>query len=56
VTNLFRNSAVDGRSKAEFAIRESAGAGGEELKKRSPMLQIRIYDADKHSRGKSAFS
>jgi hypothetical protein len=32
VTNLFRNSAVDVRLKAEFAIRESARAGGEELK------------------------
>jgi hypothetical protein len=42
---LFRNSPVDGRLKAEFATRESAGAGGEELKKRFPMLQIQIYDA-----------
>jgi hypothetical protein len=50
VTNLFRNSAVDGRLKAEFAIRESARAGGEELKKRSPMLQIRIYGAQTNAR------
>jgi hypothetical protein len=36
---------VDGRLKAEFATRDGARAGGEELKKRFPMLQIRIYDA-----------
>jgi hypothetical protein len=37
---------VDGRLKAEFATRDGARAGGEELKKRFPMLQIRIYDAE----------
>ena len=37
---------VDGRPKAEFATRDGAWAGGEELKKRFPMLQIRIYDAE----------
>lgn len=36
---------VDGRPKAEFATRDGAKAGGEELKRRFPMLQIRIYDA-----------
>ena len=36
---------VDGRLKAEFETRDGAWAGGEELKKRFPMLQIRIYDA-----------
>ena len=36
---------VDGRLKAEFATRDGARAGGEELKKRFPMLQVRIYDA-----------
>ena len=36
---------VDGRLKTEFATRDGARAGGEELKKRFPMLQIRIYDA-----------
>jgi hypothetical protein len=36
---------VDGRLKAEFATRDGAQAGGQELKKRFPMLQIRIYDA-----------
>ena len=42
---------VDGRLKAEFATRDSARAGGEELKKRFPMLQIRIYDAQTNARG-----
>jgi hypothetical protein len=37
---------VDGRLKAEFATRDGARAGGEELKRRFPMLQIRIYDAE----------
>ncbi|MCK1708395.1 MULTISPECIES: hypothetical protein [unclassified Bradyrhizobium] len=41
---------VDGRFKAEFATRDGARAGGEELKKRFPMLQIRIYDAQTHAR------
>jgi hypothetical protein len=36
---------VDGRLKAEFATRDGARAGGEELKKRFPVVQIRIYDA-----------
>jgi hypothetical protein len=36
---------VDGRLKTEFATKDGARAGGEELKKRFPMLQIRIYDA-----------
>ncbi|MGY4299868.1 hypothetical protein ACVWXN_007963 [Bradyrhizobium sp. i1.4.4] len=34
---------VDGRLKAEFKTRDDAKAGGEELKKRFPMLQRRIY-------------
>jgi hypothetical protein len=41
---------VDGRLKAEFATKDGAWAGGEELKKRFPMLQIRIYDAQTHAR------
>jgi hypothetical protein len=44
---------VDGRPKAEFATRDGARAGGEELKKRFPMLQIRIfriYDAQTTTR------
>jgi hypothetical protein len=36
---------VDGRLKAEFATKDGAWAGAEELKKRFPMLQVRIYDA-----------
>ncbi|KRP93703.1 hypothetical protein AOQ73_24120 [Bradyrhizobium pachyrhizi] len=36
---------VDGRLEAEFTTRDGARAGREELKKRFPMLQIRIYDA-----------
>ncbi len=41
---------VDGRPKAEFATRDGARAGGAELKKRFPLLQIRIYDAQTHAR------
>ena len=41
---------VDGRLKAEFATRDVARADGEELKKRFPMLQIRIYDAQTKTR------
>ena len=41
---------VDGRFKAEFTTRDGARAGGEELKKRFPMLQIRIYDAHTNAR------
>lgn len=36
---------VDGRLKAEFATVDGARAGAKELKKRFPLLQIRIYDA-----------
>ena len=41
---------ADGRLKAEFATKDGARTGGEELKKRFPMLQIRIYDAQTHAR------
>ncbi|WP_407114358.1 hypothetical protein [Bradyrhizobium sp. LMG 9283] len=41
---------VDGRLRAEFATRDGARAGGAELKKRFPMLQIRIYDAQTNAR------
>ena len=41
---------VDGRFKAEFATRDGAKAGAEELKKRFPMLQVRIYDAQTKTR------
>jgi hypothetical protein len=36
---------VDGRLKAEFETKDGARAGAEELKKRFPMLRVRIYDA-----------
>jgi hypothetical protein len=36
---------VDGRLKTQFATREGARNGADELKRRFPMLQIRIYDA-----------
>lgn len=36
---------VDGRLKAEFATKDGAKTGAVELKKRFPMLRIRIYDA-----------
>ncbi|MCK1695343.1 hypothetical protein [Bradyrhizobium sp. 144] len=41
---------VDGRLKAEFATRDGARTGGVELKRRFPMLQIRIYDAQTKAR------
>ena len=41
---------VDGRLKAEFTTRDGARTGAEELKKRFPMLQIRIYDAQTSAR------
>jgi hypothetical protein len=37
---------VDGRLKAEFATKDGAKAGAEELKRRFPMLRVRIYDAE----------
>ena len=40
---------VDGRFKAEFATKDGARAGAEELKKRFPM-QVRIYDAQTKAR------
>jgi hypothetical protein len=41
---------VDGRLKAEFATRDGAKAGAEELKKRFPMLRVGIYDAQTKTR------
>jgi hypothetical protein len=41
---------VDGRLKAEFATSDGAKTGAEELKKRFPMLQIKIYDAQTKTR------
>ena len=40
---------VDGRMKAEFATRDGAKAGGEELKRRFPKLLV-IYDAQTKTR------
>ncbi len=36
---------VDGRMKTLFQTLEGARAGAQELKRRFPVLQIRIYDA-----------
>jgi hypothetical protein len=41
---------IDGRLKTEFSTKEGAEHGAIELKRRFPMLQIRIYDANTHSR------
>jgi hypothetical protein len=41
---------VDGRLKAEFATQDGAKTGAEELKKRFPMLRVRIYDAQTRTR------
>ena len=41
---------VDGRMKAQFATRDGAKAGGEELKRRFPTLRVRIYDAQTKTR------
>jgi hypothetical protein len=41
---------VDGRLKTEFTTRDGAKAGAEELKKRFPMLRVRIYDAQTRTR------
>jgi hypothetical protein len=36
---------VDGRLKTEFKTKEGAQKGAEELKKRFPILKVKIYDA-----------
>jgi hypothetical protein len=41
---------IDGRLKTEFSTREGAERGAIELKRRFPLLQIRIYDADTQTR------
>ncbi len=46
---------VDGRMKAEFATRDGARAGGRELKRRFPMLRVRIYDAQSKTREEISF-
>jgi hypothetical protein len=40
---------VDGRVKAEFETREGVDVGARDLKRRFPMLQIKIYDAQSKS-------
>jgi len=37
---------VDGRMKTEFKTRDGARIGAQELKRRFPMLRIKIYDAE----------
>jgi len=37
---------VDGHMKAQFETREDARKGAEDLKRRFPMLQIKVYDAE----------
>ena len=41
---------IDGRLKTEFSTKEGAEHGAIELKRRFPMLQIRIYAAASQSR------
>jgi hypothetical protein len=41
---------VDGLMKTRFATSDGARAGAEELKKRFPLLCIRIYDAEANVR------
>ena len=41
---------VDGQLKTRFSTPEGARSGAEELKRRFPMLQVRIYDAAAKSR------
>ena len=41
---------IDGRLKTEFSTKEGAEQGAIELKRRFPMLQIRIYDASLKTR------
>ena len=37
---------VDGRLKIEFETKGGAWTGAEELKKRFPMLRVKVYDAE----------
>lgn len=41
---------IDGRLTTEFATRGGAKTGARELKKRFPMLRVRIYDAQTKTR------
>jgi hypothetical protein len=40
---------VDGRLKTEFETKEGAWTGAHELKKRFPMLRVKIYDAERRT-------
>ncbi|WP_407180594.1 hypothetical protein [Bradyrhizobium sp. STM 3562] len=40
---------IDGRVKTEFKTKEGAETGARDLKRRFPMLQIKIYDAQARS-------
>lgn len=37
---------VDGQIKTEFKTKEGAETGARDLKRRFPMLQIKVYDAE----------
>ncbi|WP_461315231.1 hypothetical protein [Bradyrhizobium embrapense] len=37
---------IDGQVKTEFKTREGAEAGARDLKRRFPVLQVRLYDAE----------
>lgn len=41
---------VDGKLKANFSTSESAFAAGIELKKKFPLVQVKIYDATERTR------
>jgi hypothetical protein len=41
---------IDGRLKTEFETKEGAEQGAAELKRRFPMLQIRVFDAASNTR------
>jgi hypothetical protein len=41
---------VDGHLKTEFKTKEGAQRGAEELKKRFPILKVKIYDAQTKTR------
>ena len=40
---------IDGRIKTEFTTKEGAQTGARDLKRRFPMLQIKVYDAEARS-------
>ena len=40
---------VDGHVKTEFTTKEGAQKGAEDLKRRFPMLQIKVFDAQARS-------